>query len=88
MNRGFKKPAQLPPVEHALALDYLSKAHLMDLAWSLAGACATSADDPDAIMSVLRDHSAIVSVYRNDNSLENIETLMAKRKPQSRQMGA
>lgn len=65
-----KRPTVLVPAAYRGALDKLSKAHLADLVWSLAGRLAESADIDGAIFRVLLDESRIVSTYRGDKPLE------------------
>lgn len=64
-----KKGTVLVHERYRAALDALSKAHLMDLAWSLAGRNASSADDPHAVMSILRMESKVVAEHRGDLNL-------------------
>lgn len=66
-----KRPTVLIPPTYRSALDRVSKAHLADLVWSLAGRLAEgSADIDTAVFRVVLDESRIVSTYRDDKPIE------------------
>jgi hypothetical protein len=63
MHMKAKRPV-LVPHEFVAELDRLSKATLMDLAYDLAATQSENADEPEAVMTALRERLATVQIHR------------------------
>lgn len=70
MKRGYKKRPEFVPLEYRHAFDAVSKQHLADLVWSLAGRLAErSADELADTFARACEESARVSFERHDIGL-------------------
>jgi hypothetical protein len=72
-NRGIKLGMSFVPLEYRHAFEGVSKAHLADVVWSLAGRCVeTSADVLEDVFAQACQESERVSLDRRDVSLSKV----------------
>lgn len=78
-NRGVKLGMVFVPSAYRHAFDGVSKAHLADLVWSLAGRCADSADVSEDVFNQACQESERVSLDRGDISLSKVADRFSRR---------